>query len=431
LNDTMLPATKVAQHGLATPLASVDASNKASVDASNQASVDAVDQATGATVDRRSAASALARAVAERFPVLPPPAALLEIAVLFALIIGLGWLTGQDLADLRPHPFWVPVLLLSLQYGTVSGLLAAGIATAFTGLGQLPEQVVGETYFVYFLRIWIEPILWIASAVLLGQFRMRQIANKMELVRQVQELAAQRTSLANYAGKLRHRCETLERRLAGRQEPDSLLMLQAIGGARVAGAPGLNVAFARVMAAVLPGSQASLFVVDQHQLRRALTAPVAGVGLPRGVTLQALDATHPVFHGIVGRGEGASVLTAAGEAVLAGQGIAAVPMRSDQGAVIGMIKVEVMDSHLLGPSTLGVLDAVAGALAGPLQAMLLAQDIVPSNILPGNIAPGTAGGSWPVQPAPLNSPLDDAPVAQPGGRIWRHVARRMPLLGRR
>ncbi len=358
------------------------------------------------------------RAAAGRFPVLPPPAALLEIAVLFGLIIGLGWLTGQDLGDLRPHPFWVPVLLLSLQYGTVSGLLAAGIATAFTGLGQLPEQVVGETYFVYFLRIWIEPILWISSAVLLGQFRMRQIADKMELARQVQELAAQRTSLADYAGKLRQRCEGLERRLAGRQEPDSLLMLQAIGRVRAAGAPGLSAAFAQVMATVLPGSQASLFVYDQNQLRRALMAPMPADGMPSDdVTAMRLDAPHPLFQAVVIRGEGASVLTAAGETALAGQGIAAVPIRSHQGAVIGMLKVEVIDSHLLGSSTLGVLDAVAGALAGPLQDALQAQ----------NIQPAVS------QPAPLHSAAVSEAVAQPGGRIWRHVARRMPagLLGRR
>jgi polysaccharide biosynthesis protein PelD len=378
-------------------------------------------------VDRRSQASALARAVSARFPVLPPPTALLEIAVLFGLIIGLGWLTGQDLADLRPHPFWVPVLLLSLQYGTVSGLLAAGIATAITGLGQLPEQVVGETYFVYFLRIWIEPILWISSAVLLGQFRMRQIANKMELVRQVQELAAQRTSLADYAGKLRRRCESLERRLAGRQEPDSLLMLQAIGRARTAGAAGLSAAFSHVMGAVLPGCQASLYLCDQSQLRRVLTAPLSGDrGHGEASAVHGLDAAHPLFQAVIVRGEGATVLTSAGEAALAGQGMAAVPIRADEGAIIGMIKVELIDSHLLGASTLGVLDTVADALARPLQAAVHAQEL---RLALDN--GGDMGWMPSNQPAPLNSAA--ATVAQPGGKIWRHVARRMPagLMGRR
>ena len=398
MSDALLPATKVATD----------------------------DQAATGTGAIRSLGSAAGRAAAARFPVLPPAAALIEIAVLFGLIIGLGWLTGQDLADFRPHPFWVPVLLLSLQYGTVSGLLAAGIATAFTAFGQLPEQVVGETYFVYFLRIWIEPILWISAAVLLGQFRMRQIANKMELVRQVEELAAQRASLADYSVKLRHRCETLERRLAGRQEPDALVMLQAIGRARQIGAPGLDAAFRDVMAAVLPGSCAALFVLDQDpqrgagakQLRRALIAAPPGPSSDEGGTAASLDAAHPLFQSIVTRGEGVSVLTAAGEAKLAGQGLMAVPIRSDHGAVIGMIKVEAMDSHLLGPSSLGALDVVAAALAGPLQALLV-QDVA------------TALASGPVNGV-VSGPVAASANPQGGASIWRHVAKRLPagMMGR-
>jgi hypothetical protein len=447
LNDTLLPATNVASHDLASPVGQGGMASSSPEQSPERSLGQSVGLSAGLP-------GVIASAV--RFPVLPPPAALLEIVVLFVLIIGLAWVTGQDLTDLRPHPFWVPVLLLSLQYGTVSGLLAAGIATAFTGLGQLPEQVVGETYFVYFLRIWIEPILWLSSAVLLGQFRMRQIANKMELVRQVQELAAQRTSLAAYSGKLRLRCEALERRLAGRHEPDALLMLQAIGRAAAPGGVGaseLNLAFSRVMAAVFPGSHASMFVCDQSQLRRALTAAPVSTGITdsqpgqptRGVATSAqIGAAHPLFQCIVVAAQGASVLTAAGEVTLAGQGLAAVPILAD-GAVVGMIKVEAMDSHLLGPSTLDALDTVARAFASPLQVALKSQSIQFREIGPdfsaGDRRSFDAGANVdsrqnlqsgpPVQPAPLSSV--GVAVAQPGGRIWRHVARRMPagLMGRR
>jgi hypothetical protein len=359
----------------------------------------------------------------QRFPVLPPAAALVEIAVLFCLIIGLGWLTGQDISDMRPHPFWVPVLLLSLQYGTVSGLLAAGIATLFTAFGQLPEQTVGETYFVYFLRIWIEPILWIASAVLLGQFRMRQIADKMELVRQVEELGAQRASLADYAGQLRRRCEGLERRLAGRQEPDALVMLQSIAQARQLGAPGISAAFAGVMQAVLPGAQASLFVLDQDRLRQALTVPATGsASAGAGIAANGLDPLHPLYHSIVTQGQGASVLTAAGEAALAGQGLLAVPVRAANGVVIGMLKVETMDSHLLGSGSVAVLDAVAGVLAGPLQNVLAAQGIIPAYVSNAVINGVDVGGSNP----------GGGHAAGTRSSVWRHVAKRLPagMMGR-
>jgi hypothetical protein len=284
LGEALLSATKVAKLGR-----SIAA--RARPRASSVAPVAGLAASNSAVAADRSAPVVFAR-----FPVLPPAAALVEIAVLFCLIIGLGWLTGQDISDMRPHPFWVPVLLLSLQYGTVSGLLAAGIATLFTAFGQLPEQTVGETYFVYFLRIWIEPILWLASAVLLGQFRMRQIADKMELVRQVEELGAQRTSLAGYASQLRQRCEGLERRLAGRQEPDALVMLQSIARARQLGAPGMSAAFAGVMQAVLPGAQASLFVLDQDWLRQALTVPATGsAGAGAAMAANGLDSQQALL----------------------------------------------------------------------------------------------------------------------------------------
>ena len=56
-------------------------------------------------VRRTDPAIALVRNV--KFPVLPPPSALLEIASLFGLIVGADWLhPGIDLADIRPHPFF-------------------------------------------------------------------------------------------------------------------------------------------------------------------------------------------------------------------------------------------------------------------------------------------------------------------------------------
>jgi polysaccharide biosynthesis protein PelD len=350
-----------------------------------------------------------------RLPVLPPAAALVEIAVLFGLIVGLAWYTGQDLADLHPHPFWIPVLLLSLQYGTVSGLLAAGIATAFTAFGQQPEQGVGETYFVYFLRVWIETILWISAAVLLGQFRMRQIAEKIELVRQVEELAGQRTALADYSTQLRVRCQGLERRMAGKQEPDALLMLQSLGRARLADSTNIGATFSNVMTTVLPGCRAALFLLDGNRLAVALETTVArdtaSADAPRKATAKVLEPGHPLYQAVVANGQGVTILTAAGEAALAGEGLTAVPVWAEPwsadavphvGGVIGILKIETMDASLLGPSVTGVLDAVAAVLAAPLTLALTGHST-------GHLQ-GTRG------PEP-----GIAPPAASIAKHWRHV----------
>src|SRR5262249_28579364 len=79
-------------------------------------------------------------------PVLPPGIALVELLVLLVVPILLEWLVPgfPDLTQIQPHPYWFPILLLSLQYGTVSGFLAAIVAITGAWLIGWPEQDIGE-----------------------------------------------------------------------------------------------------------------------------------------------------------------------------------------------------------------------------------------------------------------------------------------------
>ncbi len=313
------------------------------------------------------------------FPVLPPFSALIEIIVLFGLIAGADWLhPGIDIADIRPHPFWAPVLLLSLQYGTASGLLAAGVAIAITAFNGFPEQSTSETYFAYFLKIWIEPILWVGAAVLLGQFRMRQIARKEALVTQITELAHQHATISDYATKLRIHCTSLERQIAGRSEPNILLVLEALNAATLANTTdkvgGIAEAFSRVIALVLPGARATLYTADTTGFR--LTA-VAGTP-PEGGTRAWISTTDPLYRAVVGEAHGISVLTKAGELMLAGAGLAAVPVRTTAAArsaldnkIVGMLLIEEIDPAAFGRAVLPALEAIAHALAPGMESLLL------------------------------------------------------------
>ena len=87
-------------------------------------------------------------------PVLPPLIALVELAALIGLIVLVDWATPDiDLTDLKPNPLWLPVLLLSLQYGTVSGLMAALFAVA----SMAPKRLIWLTVAFPFLGFWL---LW-------------------------------------------------------------------------------------------------------------------------------------------------------------------------------------------------------------------------------------------------------------------------------
>jgi hypothetical protein len=309
-------------------------------------------------------------------PVLPPLIALTEIAVLFCvLVLADALYPGLELFDVRPHPFWIPVLLLSLQYGTASGLLAAVVAIGLRAWAGFPEQTGTETYFTYLVKIWIEPILWIGAAVLLGQFRLRQIGQKQELLFQVRELASQRGALADYAKNLREHCTALERRIAGRSEPGVLLALQAMDAAYAQGATAtddqIGEALTRVIGLAMPGAQASLYAADPTGLR--LTART-GAGIDREIR-PWIASTEPLFQAIVNEAVSASVLSAEGERRLGGAGVAAVPVfapgyatGSQSRRIVGMLKIETIDPASLGEACSPALATVARAFAPALDA---------------------------------------------------------------
>jgi len=298
-----------------------------------------------------------------RLPVLPPWQAIAELCVLTSLIIGLDWvLTSVDLADMQPNPFWFPILLLSLQYGTVSGVLAAGVAIVATMLSGIPEQGVGENHFAYLVRVWAQPILWLAAAVFFGQFRMRQIAAKQELQRLVQELSSQRSALAEFSTNLRNRCDALERELVARPAAPAQAVLDALTDLGTAAAP--DHAFSHVIESFLPRASATLFRLEGGRL-----VCHARAGWPAPTAYPAeVDPADPLHAAVVVSGETVSILDEAGDQKLGRKGLLAVPVRSSDGArVLGMIRIERAEPGAVDVALIDRLRTVAAALAPALE----------------------------------------------------------------
>lgn len=296
-------------------------------------------------------------------PVLPPWGAIGEIAAFVLAILALEWFAPAfDLNAVQPHPCWLPVLLLSLQYGTVSGMLAAFISIAIYAIGGFPEQDVGENHFAYLLRIWGQPMLWVAAAVLFGQFRMRQIAAKIELRRSVVELERQRAAISAFADNLRRRCDMLERHIAARAEPAALDVLSRLASIGSADGQAVESEFAAIMRAAFPGAKASLYRREADAFVRVATA---GHAADATVTEMAarLPATGAASSRLLSLPGAVSVLTQEGERALAGSGVAAAPVRDATGEVCGLLKLESIEPVQLGPALPGALQTIASALA--------------------------------------------------------------------
>lgn len=332
-------------------------------------------------------------------PVLPPRFALFELAV-FAAIIACeyGLEAFPDLTRLNPHPYWIAVLLLSLQYGTVSGLLAAALAIGGTLLLGLPEMEIGESYFNYLVRVWTQPVLWIVVALLLGSFRMRQIEERVGLQKQADDAITQSGSLADYARGLRSRVDALERQLAGKSRPDTYRLLEALN--TVATAPAgekRDQAAHAAMTLAVPGAALSVLVLDGDGLRQILAHnwPLASGWRP---DLRGDDA---LTRAVVGERRVVSVLQSADDHLTEREAKIAVPLLAGDGSgVIGMLRVEQIGSVELDEAVLARVAGLARALtplvsAGPAQAAIAPTSViamlrrvrVPLRLAPAEAAP--------------------------------------------
>ena len=331
-------------------------------------------------------------------PVLPPRNAYLELAVFFAPILLIEYLdpTLLSLANLQPHPFWLPVLLLSLQYGTVSGLMAACVAMAVSVYFGFPEQEIGENHFNYLLRIWLQPVLWIAVAVILGQFRLRQINERNDLQHRLDEATGQRTALAEHAENFRRRCDRLERTLVCRPAVDARSLVDGLARLDAPDAAAIAEACLDCVATVVPDAAISIYLVDADGL---VLADSRG-SLDAASTGRGFDRASDLYRAIVLEARSLSALSADDEPLLR-HAVAAVPILApSRNRVLGMLKVDL----------------------APAEAVTTAPAASPPGRRPadGDRARGAAGRAWPgrTRRKPDRLGRQDPPGAdaQPGQR---------------
>lgn len=292
--------------------------------------------------------------------VLPPFGAFLELAALVAAIEFAEWaLPGVDVGSLEPSPYWIPVLLLSLQYGTVAGLMAAAAATLVYVLNGVPDQGIGENLFSYLLRIWSLPILWIGVSLLFGQFRLRQIEVKQDLVHRLNERNKERNSLAHYAGGLEQRCSRLEREIATRASGTSGVVLEALAHLDNPAAELDNV-LSVIAKQSFPEGAISVFTLTANGLEVIASAGWAETSH----FARNIGAGHPLYRAIAGERRGVSVLNTSDELVLQSEGLAAYPVLSrETGRTIGMVKLEQARRDGITNDTLAKLSVISRLVA--------------------------------------------------------------------
>src|SRR6185295_8768301 len=120
--------------------------------------------------------------------------------------------SGTAFAHIDPNPYWIPVLVMAVCYGSGMGLVAAITATLIWVAA--PHRHPGGDHLEAMLSISILPMLWVIAATVVGELTTSRLENIDRLqgrgARQEEELA----TLAETVAHLARTNRTLQVRIA-------------------------------------------------------------------------------------------------------------------------------------------------------------------------------------------------------------------------
>ena len=121
-----------------------------------------------------------------------------ETLGLLIVIVLLRNATGETSvgAGGMPHPLWIPVLLMSAQYGIMGGLFAVIAAGGAFLATDLTARSATQDFYDYVAVAAAQPCAWFAAALVLGGLRTLHIHNEAALKEQLGETKAAADDLA-------------------------------------------------------------------------------------------------------------------------------------------------------------------------------------------------------------------------------------------
>jgi polysaccharide biosynthesis protein PelD len=239
---------------------------------------------------------------------------------------------------IEPHPFWVLVALVSVQYGTNEGVFAAVCCSVVLLSGKLPPQSIDRDFYAHVLMIGARPLLWLATAIVIGELRNRHARREAETEIKLREAEQREQGIALAYHELKAAHEKLEISVASELRSvvtiyraakylQNLSLSEVITGA------------VDLVSTVLGPQKFSIYTLEGGSLRLALK---------RGWTLEdesvydtLLWPDAPLFQSVIVGHRSLSISDPADEKVLGRQGVLAGPLfLGEGGEVLGMLKIE-------------------------------------------------------------------------------------------
>lgn len=261
-----------------------------------------------------------------------------ELGLYYAVVLAIDYyfFDGTRFRDAALHPFWLAVLLPSIQYGMPGGLAGAVTSSLVLLVGNLPPQPITQDLYQYVLGVLRLPLMWLVAAVILGELRSRQIRERDELAEGLILADKRNLKITESYLKLREAQRRLEGRVAGQMKTvvatykaaravESLNEAEVIQGS------------CELIKGITGAKKFSIFLTEGD----ALKLSVQEGWEPEDRFDREIRANSPLFAEVLGKRGIPSVAKRHETDILAGQGLIAGPLiDSEDDKVLGMLKIE-------------------------------------------------------------------------------------------
>lgn len=269
-----------------------------------------------------------------------PSMAAVELGVLLlAALIADGMLAPAGLAGLTFNPLWAVVVFAALRHGTGTGVVATLGATAIHISHASPVDPLADDALGHVAHVGLLPLLWLLSAVAIGEMRRSQLRREEALLTEVTRLRREDENLQAIVRVLQKELDDVTIQRAAEADM-ALFAHEVMCGVNKVSLDGWGDWAVGVVRTLLQPTKFSLYLLHTD-----------GMELVRSVGWSADDRyprhiaqTSPLYRRIVGEQQGCLAAVHQADAEVLGQsGILACPLVSPGGdKILGMLKIEAM-----------------------------------------------------------------------------------------
>lgn len=267
--------------------------------------------------------------------------AIFETLVFLTVIILLShWLgKGDRFIGVSPHPFWIPLLLIVVQYGTVAGLVCAAMCTFTLLFLNMPAMTFDENIYGYFLRVSLQPTLWFVAAVFLGELRMRHINEHREALENLQDAQEKEKTIAYSYRRLKEIKEAMETHMAS-QYHGSITTFHAMRSIKSLNPIEILYGIGDAVVEVMNPAKFSVYALGDNGFE-----VVSNQGWTESdpYMIRITD-DHPLYRELIAGKRIISVINETDRKILSNQGVIAGPLIDPTTEeIFGMIKIESLE----------------------------------------------------------------------------------------